>query len=38
MLQEWVRAKLEEESYRLTPQRKAVLDVLIANAEDHLSA
>lgn len=38
MLQEWVRAKLEEESYRLTPQRKAVLDVLLANAEDHLSA
>ena len=38
MLKEWVRTRLEENSYRLTPQREAVVDVLIANAEDHLSA
>lgn len=38
MLKDRVKAKLEEESYRLTPQRSAVLDVLIANADDHLSA
>ena len=38
MLKDRVKAKLEEESYRLTPQRSAVLDVLIANSDDHLSA
>lgn len=38
MLKEWVRAQLEKDSYRLTPQREAVVDVLIANADDHLSA
>lgn len=38
MLKEWVQTRLEHESYRLTPQREAVVDVLIANAEDHLSA
>lgn len=38
MLKHWVRAQLEAASYRLTPQREAVVDVLIANADDHLSA
>ncbi|HHU60837.1 MAG: Fur family transcriptional regulator [Bacillota bacterium] len=38
MLKEWVRNQLEKDSSRLTPQREAVVDVLIANADDHLSA
>ncbi|HHT43375.1 MAG TPA: transcriptional repressor [Firmicutes bacterium] len=38
MLKDRLKSRLEGESYRLTPQREAVLDVLIANAEDHLSA
>lgn len=38
MLKEWVQTRLERESHRLTPQREAVVDVLIANADDHLSA
>ncbi|NMB21025.1 MAG: transcriptional repressor [Firmicutes bacterium] len=38
MLKDWVRTRLEQESHRLTPQREAVVDVLIANADDHLSA
>lgn len=38
MLKNWVRNELEKNSYRLTPQREAVVDVLIANADDHLSA
>lgn len=38
MLKEWVQTELEKNSYRLTPQREAVVDVLIAKADDHLSA
>lgn len=38
MLKDWVSAELEKNSYRLTPQREAVVDVLIANADGHLSA
>ncbi|NMB02286.1 MAG: transcriptional repressor [Firmicutes bacterium] len=38
MLKDRIRARLEKESHRLTPQRDAVLDVLIANADEHLSA
>lgn len=38
MLKDWVRKELEKNSYRLTPQREAVVDVLITNADDHLSA
>lgn len=38
MLKDWVRGQLAKSSYRLTPQREAVVDVLIANADDHLSA
>lgn len=38
MLKERIRARLQTESLRLTPQRNAVVEVLIANAEDHLSA
>jgi Fur family ferric uptake transcriptional regulator len=38
MLKDWVRTQLEQDSHRLTPQREAVVDVLIANADDHLSA
>lgn len=38
MLKEWVRTRLEREAHRLTSQREAVVDVLIAHADDHLSA
>lgn len=38
MLKDRIRARLEKESLRLTPQRAAVVNVLIANADDHLSA
>lgn len=38
MLKDWVRSELEKNSYRLTPQREAVVDVLIAHADGHLSA
>ncbi len=38
MLKDWVRSELGKSSYRLTPQREAVVDVLIANADGHLSA
>lgn len=38
MLKDWVRTQLEQDSHRLTPQREAIVDVLIANANDHLSA
>ena len=38
MLKDWVRTRLEQNSHRLTPQREAVVDVLIANANGHLSA
>lgn len=38
MMKERLQSQLERDSYRLTPQREAVLDVLIAHADDHLSA
>ncbi|HHY10970.1 MAG TPA: transcriptional repressor [Firmicutes bacterium] len=38
MLLDWAKKRLEEHSYRLTPQRAAVVNVLIARADDHLSA
>lgn len=38
MLKDWIREQLAKESHRLTPQREAVVDVLIKNADDHLSA
>ncbi len=38
MMKERFQSQLEKDSYRLTPQREAVLEVLIAHADDHLSA
>lgn len=38
MLLNWAREQLEKNSYRLTPQRAAVVSVLIDSADDHLSA
>ncbi|HHY15154.1 MAG TPA: transcriptional repressor, partial [Firmicutes bacterium] len=37
-MKERFQSQLEKDSYRLTPQREAVLEVLIAHADDHLSA
>ena len=38
MLLKWARDQLEKQSYRLTPQRAAVVSVLVEAADDHLSA
>ncbi len=38
MLLKWAQEQLEKHSYRLTPQRAAVVNALIAGADDHLSA